>query len=394
MNNVIIEKSSTYPFWGGPKNFEKMPTLNRFFYMAGFIERQTSKIKEFIESNAVHGKIIDARHREKYSFIKTETGDIFMLTHFNVQSDRYSEQLPQGSSGRTKLCYKVNYVNGKLGLSFNKYVAQNFIYRPLNWNVAYTETIRQIEKMNFEYVGYTLPVQSMKHGKEKTYKVTPLMGKDLFFLIENPLERIKFLQLSGKERLQLSLQFITQLKKMHDAGYIHCDINPCNVLINLNANPKTIHIIDFEFVKRTDEPDVMSFFSMGTAHFLCPPAFAMLPERDGYAAVSVLSILLDNTCLRKDFSENELRGKRMGYNLFYASVEKKFVYKKISHQLIFSSTELYAQVQHLLAAAKENNLSKRITVGQMKDRLEEMLREFYPEHPTPASSQSYGRIGV
>jgi len=102
------------------------------------------------------------------------------------------------------------------------------------------------ESTIYHYLNNVPRIPTVKwYGKDEYnyYMVINLLGKSLQDL------KKKHYIFPLKLVLQIGIQLIELLQKIHEKGLIHRDIKPDNFLFGLNDESKKLHIIDFGFCK-------------------------------------------------------------------------------------------------------------------------------------------------
>lgn len=140
------------------------------------------------------------------------------------------------------------------------------------------------------------------------YMVINLLGESLQSLKDR---KVVF---SLKLVLQIGIQIINLLKKIHNKGLIHRDIKPDNFLLGLNNKNKQIHIIDFGFCKTylINEKHIEMKKTnniIGTANFASINAhdFNELSRRDDLESLGYMLIYFYlGEVVWKDYSSNEM----------------------------------------------------------------------------------------
>jgi serine/threonine protein kinase len=140
------------------------------------------------------------------------------------------------------------------------------------------------------------------------YMVINLLGESLQSLKER---KNTF---SLKLVLQIGIQIINLLRKIHNKGLVHRDIKPDNFLLGLNNKNKEIHIIDFGFCKTflNDNKHIEMKKTnniIGTANFASINAhdFNELSRRDDLESLGYMLIYFYLGNLPwKDYSNNEI----------------------------------------------------------------------------------------
>jgi serine/threonine protein kinase len=140
------------------------------------------------------------------------------------------------------------------------------------------------------------------------YMVINLLGESLQSLKER---KNTF---SLKLVLQIGIQIINLLRKIHNKGLVHRDIKPDNFLLGLNNKNKQIHIIDFGFCKTflNDNKHIEMKKTnniIGTANFASINAheFNELSRRDDLESLGYMLIYFYfGKLVWKDYSNNEI----------------------------------------------------------------------------------------
>jgi serine/threonine protein kinase len=108
------------------------------------------------------------------------------------------------------------------------------------------------ESIIYNYLNHIPRIPSVKwYGKDEYnyYMVINLLGKSLQDF------KNKHYVFPLKLVLQIGIQIIELLQKIHEKGLIHRDIKPDNFLFGLNDESKNLHIIDFGFCKSFVQDD-------------------------------------------------------------------------------------------------------------------------------------------
>lgn len=108
------------------------------------------------------------------------------------------------------------------------------------------------ESIIYHYLNNVPRIPTVKwYGKDDLnyYMVINLLGKSLQDL------KNKHYIFPLKLVLQIGIQIILLLQKIHEKGLIHRDIKPDNFLFGLNDESKNLHIIDFGFCKSFIQDD-------------------------------------------------------------------------------------------------------------------------------------------
>lgn len=140
------------------------------------------------------------------------------------------------------------------------------------------------------------------------YMVINLLGESLQSLKER---KGTF---SLKLVLQIGIQIINLLRKLHNKGLVHRDIKPDNFLLGLNNKNKQIYIIDFGFCKtfiNNDKHIEMKKTNniIGTTNFASVNAheFNELSRRDDLESLGYMLIYFYlGELIWKDYSNNEM----------------------------------------------------------------------------------------
>lgn len=80
-------------------------------------------------------------------------------------------------------------------------------------------------------------------------------GADLREIISGKLRR----KVNQQQIISITIQVLKSLKKIHDAGFVHCDLKPNNIILKMNNglidfdNPE-VEIIDFGLIRKNAEP--------------------------------------------------------------------------------------------------------------------------------------------
>lgn len=108
------------------------------------------------------------------------------------------------------------------------------------------------ESTIYHYLNNVPRIPTVKwYGKDECnyYMVINLLGKSLQdFKNKHYIFPLKLV-------LQIGIQLIELLQKIHEKGLIHRDIKPDNFLFGLNDESKNLHIIDFGFCKSFIQDD-------------------------------------------------------------------------------------------------------------------------------------------
>ena len=97
-----------------------------------------------------------------------------------------------------------------------------------------------------------------------------IKGKPLTHKINSIYNLRRWLQLSGKEKIELFdlfLQLINSLEKIHQRGYVHRDLSPLNFLVNEGGQ---LNIIDMELAYNVNIKYPLPPFGVGTRGFMSP----------------------------------------------------------------------------------------------------------------------------
>lgn len=108
------------------------------------------------------------------------------------------------------------------------------------------------ESKIYQYLNNSIGIPIVKwFGKDENnyYMVLNLLGESLQSI------KNKKGTFSLKLVLQIGLQIVGLLRKIHDKGLVHRDIKPDNFLIGIDDKIKTIYIIDFGFCKSFIQDD-------------------------------------------------------------------------------------------------------------------------------------------
>jgi serine/threonine protein kinase len=108
------------------------------------------------------------------------------------------------------------------------------------------------ESKIYQYLNNSSGIPVVKwFGKDEKnyYMVLNLLGESLQSI------KNKKGNFSLKLVLQIGVQILGLLRKIHDKGLVHRDIKPDNFLIGLDDKIKTIYIIDFGFCKSFIQDD-------------------------------------------------------------------------------------------------------------------------------------------
>ena len=115
-------------------------------------------------------------------------------------------------------------------------------------------------------------------------------------------------------KINFWLNIVTGLRKLNDMGYIHADIKPVNIMMNIEKNQ--IRMIDFGSVQKINGSHVRSgtpWFMTPTRH-KCPENEPFnLPEDDLYALA--LTIAVVEGSYDKTFKKSQIRRMRNGVNI-------------------------------------------------------------------------------
>jgi len=176
------------------------------------------------------------------------------------------------------------------------------------------------------------------------YMVINLLGESLQTLKE----RTKTFSL--KLVLQIGIQIIYLLKRIHDKGLVHRDIKPDNFLLGLNSKNKQIYLIDFGFcksflnndkhieIKKTNNLIGTNNFASINAH-----EFNELSRRDDLESLGYMLIYFYiGNLIWKDYSDNEMIKIMKNHIINDENIPKILIqYFKIIKCLEFKETPNY-----------------------------------------------------
>lgn len=184
-------------------------------------------------------------------------------------------------------------------------------------------------------------------------------GIDLGKILYSPEKKIY--QLSLAQRIKLASLLLQGLKRLHDAGIIHRDIKPDNILVQLDTsnNPISADIIDMGLAREIDLLQTQEVRSPGTPRFASPEAWAgheINQPADIYAMGKIFWLIFCNL----DIAINFIFGPSWFNNTF--SNTQPPIEKLFDDNGIDIPHDIRAIIYYLLTHMNDRNPATRATI--------------------------------
>lgn len=217
--------------------------------------------------------------------------------------------------------------------------------------------------------------------------IMSLLGRDLKTL------QTKFRLLSLKTVLMIGIQVIERLRSLHNAGYIHREMKPENLVAGINEWESLIHFVDFGLsIPYLDEnkahiPFKRNSNSVGTVYYLSVYGHLgyELSRRDdlislGYVLLHLLFgelpwAKVTGTLEEKILAIYKMKSKISAKNLCKGLPEEFSEYFSYVNQLEFSEEPNYQYLSDLFSQTLTNK-------GLSNDNLFDWILKPKPEHAT------------
>lgn len=230
------------------------------------------------------------------------------------------------------------------------------------------------------HLGVKQPIFSNKDNDLRSFLIMDKAdGHTLHQIIKKDLKGIN--RLTFSDRLALSLAILEAIKQqVVDKGFIHRDLKPLNMLVDMAKTPPKVTIIDFGNAIKVGEVD--GHF-VGTFSYMAPEAFQLphihTTSVDDYAAGRILSNLWGD-----DYENYFLGGKKNWQEIKEKSTNKKLFSRESVAVFAKDQKIIRETLQKLL---REESLNRE-TIDYAHDQLKKIdCRKYEIENIRDLSNQ-------
>lgn len=273
-----------------------LEAANAFKEAASIVaENQYSGLRQYL---------LEVAHKQDGRYVENNYRALF--DEFN-QASRYLDIETLGRGGQGVVVRALDLFTGKF-CAIKKFTIEN----PTKLkDVSYQEIRNGLKLLSRTHSQGVLSVRDFFWIADELYAVTPL-GTGTEITDE------EIIAMTKAEKLQLCLKILTLVEEIHEAGLIHNDLKPKNILLNHETG--VVEIIDFGISHLINEPPLTSSI-IGTSKYMAPEVLSGNEVPSFSSDVYSLGVIFKNW-----FPEND--------NALTKFLRKTSEYGKIINQML------------------------------------------------------------
>jgi serine/threonine protein kinase len=285
------------------------------------------------------GGIIRSFNQETQQFCIYATEKIFLQSRRGSGKHAFSTVLGKGGYGVVKLVVNIRDANDKKALKILHLQNESDVKCVENEAATLGNLKKGAGQVLFKK-------REVSKGDALTRKYYILMDYYSGMSLTSLLDRYPRHISGPTERFEMTFKMIAEVKKLHEAGYLHRDLSPNNFLYHRSQalHSLSMHLIDFGFARKISEKDD---FKGGTPGYIAPEI-----AKEGHSIASDIYAL--GRILQSLFGIMETNGRvPWGYdyrgNYFYNSTTTQSKIKTLVFQMLNADPKLRKNLDEIHA---------------------------------------------